>query len=169
MQETIQAEDMVTMMDNTDDTVVPTTTPLLVNMFLEIGMGSAPLLGIAEGETEEDASCAATGENVGIMLDIGTAVVATSTVDKGGDDDDDSCSVVVGIVAGGDVIELIGVVPEEGDATAAPEVEVTVDAVIVSSTFIMDGAFVQSPATIPDVDGAIAATPPSPLFIVLVP
>jgi len=56
MQSTIQAEDIVTMMDNTDDTVVPTTTPLLVNMFFETGMGSVPLLGIVEGDNEEDAS-----------------------------------------------------------------------------------------------------------------
>ena len=98
------------------------------------------------------------------MLDMGTAVVATtSTVDKGGDDDDVSCSVVVGIAAGGNVES----VPEEGDAKEASEVAVAVDAVIVSSTFIMDGAFVQSPATIPDVDGAIVVTPPSSLFIVL--
>ncbi len=51
MQKTTQTEDIVVVMEKNDDKEGP-MPPLLVNMFFESGMGSIPVLGIAEGEKD---------------------------------------------------------------------------------------------------------------------
>lgn len=178
MQKPIQTEDIVVMMETKDDKEGPMMLPLLVNIFFETGMGSIPVLGIAEGEEDvrDSRLDVVDGKYVGIMLIIGPAAGA-AVVPILAEGDEDSCLVVVVVEngAGGDVIEFIGVLEDGGEDDAASAPKATVDAldIIVDAFVPVQSLTASSPRSlVPDMVGELVAiSSTTSLFevVVLVP
>ena len=181
MQKPIQTEDIVVMMETKDDKEGPMMLPLLVNIFFETGMGSIPVLGIAEGEEDVGDSRLDVVDgkyDVGIMLIIGPAAgAAVAVVPILAEGDEDSCLVVVVVEngAGGDVIEFIGVLEDGGEDDAASAPKATVDAldIIVDAFVPVQSLTASSPRSlVPDMVGELVAiSSTTSLFevVVLVP
>ncbi len=175
MQKPIQTEDIVVMMETKDDKEGPMMLPLLVNIFFETGMGSIPVLGIAEGEEDVGDSRLDVVDgkyDVGIMLIIGPAAgAAVAVVPILAEGDEDSCLVVVVVEngAGGDDIEFIG----EDDAASAPKATVDALDIIVDAVVPVQSLTASSPrSSVPDMVGelvAISSTTSLFEIVVLVP
>ena len=179
MQKPIQTEDIVVMMETKDDKKGPMMPPLLVNIFFETGMGSIPVLGIAEGEEDVGDSRLDVVDgkyDVGIILIIGPAAGA-AVVPILAEGDEDSCLVVVVVEngAGGDDIEFIGVLEDGGEDDAASAPKATVDAldIIVDAFVPVQSLTASSPRSlVPDMVGelvAISSTTSLFEIVVLVP
>ena len=164
------------MMEYKDENEFQRLLLLLVNMFLDTGIGSVPFLGTADGKEEESMTIIVGMYVVGTGLIFGSSgAVVVRSVDAKGDDEDSS------------LVTMVAVALEEGDgdeSTSAPTA--TVDALNVTSALppcsavviIIVGAFVpvQSPSTsprssVPNMVGAtlLVITSSTALLIVLVP